>query len=130
MPRTASIGRLSVADLQAEISRRQRTVSKLVKQRNRLVSKLTKLERLISDAGGDVGSRRGGAISGRRRAKNHRRQHTQHAARHGDIKGALQKRAPSSEAGVVVFGGFVHGVCSVKVARRKARHCAERVCWA
>lgn len=70
MARTATLGRLSVADLQAEISKRQRTVSKLVKQRNRLMSKLNKLERQISDAGGEVGARRGGMISGRRRPKN------------------------------------------------------------
>jgi len=84
MARTASLGRLSVSDLQAEISRRQRTVSKLVKARNRLLTKLTKLERQIADAGGDVGARRGGMISGRRRAKN---EHSLSEALHNLLKG-------------------------------------------
>lgn len=84
MARTASVGRMSVADLQAEINRRQRAVSKLVKQRNRLVSKLTKLERQIADAGGEIGGRRGGAISGRRRAKN---EHSLSEALHNLLKG-------------------------------------------
>ncbi len=73
MPRTGMLNRLSVADLQAEISRRERTVSKLVRQRNRLLTKLNKLERQIADAGGEVAGRRGGrggAVSGRRRARN------------------------------------------------------------
>lgn len=84
MPRTASVGRMSVADLQAEINRRQRTVSKLVRQRNRLMTKLTKIERQIADAGGDVGSRRGGMVSGRRRAKN---AHSLSEALHALLKG-------------------------------------------
>ena len=70
MARTKSLGRLSVADLQAEISRRRRTASKLVRQRNGLLTKLNKLERLISQSGGQASKRAGGAVSGRRRAKN------------------------------------------------------------
>lgn len=84
MARTASVGRMSVADLQAEINRRQRAVGKLVKQRNRLVSKLTRLERQIADAGGDVGARRGGAVSGRRRPKN---EHNLSESLHALLKG-------------------------------------------
>jgi len=69
MARTASIGNLSVAALQAEISRRQRSVSKLVRQRNKLISKLNRLDAAIRSAGGDVGGR-GVSVSGRRRPKN------------------------------------------------------------
>jgi len=85
MARTATLGRLSVADLQAEISRRQRSVSKLVKKRNTLITKLNKLEREIEESGGEISGRRGGGMpSGRRRAKN---EHSLSEALHLMLKG-------------------------------------------
>lgn len=69
MARAASLGKISVASLQAEIARRQRAVSKLLRQRSSLITKLSKLDAAIRDAGGNV-SGRVASISGRRRAKN------------------------------------------------------------
>lgn len=69
MARAASLGKMSVASLQAEIARRQRAVSKLLRQRNTLISKLNRLDDAIRDAGGNI-SGRTASISGRRRAKN------------------------------------------------------------
>ncbi len=93
MPRTASLGRLSVADLQAEISRRQRTVQKLVKQRNRLLKQLGQLDRQISNSGGAVGGRM--VVGGvRRRAKN---EHTLTEALHALLKGKTMSVTEASQ---------------------------------
>lgn len=70
MARTASIGKMSVAALQAEIARRQRAVSGLVRERNKLVGKLNRIDAAIRAAGGSTGGGRVASISGRRRAKN------------------------------------------------------------
>lgn len=70
MARTASLGKMSVAALQAEIARRQRAVSGLVRERNKLVSKLNRIDAAIRAAGGSVSGGRIASISGRRRAKN------------------------------------------------------------
>lgn len=95
MPRTASLSRMSVADLQAEISKRQRTVSKLVRQRNRLLGKLNQLERQIASAGGEVSGRRGvGGIPGRRRARN---EHSLADALHALLKGKTMSVTDAAE---------------------------------
>jgi hypothetical protein len=60
---------MSVAALQAEIARRQRAVSGLVRERNKLMGKLNRIDAAIRAAGGTVGGRIA-SISGRRRAKN------------------------------------------------------------
>ncbi len=84
MARPTSLGRLSVADLQAEISRRQKSAGKLVRQRNRLLTQLNKLDRLISQSGGQAAKRTRGSASGRRRAKN---ESSLSQALHGLLKG-------------------------------------------
>lgn len=64
-PKGRSLAVLSVSELQAEISRRQRGVSRLVARRDRLVAKVRALEAEIVEAGGTLG---GGL--GRKRPKN------------------------------------------------------------
>lgn len=83
MARRASAGyrglsRLSVDELQAEIARRGRTLSKLHKQHARAMAKVEEIEREIARYGGSLGGgggrgRAGGAVSvggGRKRPKN------------------------------------------------------------
>ncbi len=70
MARTASLGNMSVAALQAEIERRQRNVGKLMRERNQLLKKLGRIDAAIRSAGGTVAGGRIASVSGRRRAKN------------------------------------------------------------
>ena len=61
---------MSFADLHKELRKRERRVLTLVKQRARALAKVARLDGLIRDAGGAIGSGRVGAIPGRRREKN------------------------------------------------------------
>lgn len=54
--------------LQHEFNRRQRSVTRLAKRRERLIGKLTELDNQIRDAGGHVGER--GAVGVRKRPAN------------------------------------------------------------
>jgi hypothetical protein len=70
-PRTTGLRTLSVAALQAEIKRRERSVGKLVAKYNKALAKAEAIAALIQSAGGNV---RGGtssvAMGGRKRPKN------------------------------------------------------------
>ena len=68
MARGSSIGGMSVADLQREISRRQRKVGALERRRAKLMKKVAELDSEIARNGGS--GRRGGSMSGRTRARN------------------------------------------------------------
>jgi hypothetical protein len=56
-----SLDHMSVGELQAEISRRQRSLGKFERQRSRLLAKLSGLDRRIAMLGGSSGGRRGRA---------------------------------------------------------------------
>src|SRR5262245_19117766 len=57
-PGPSSLASLSVATLEAELRRRQRSASKLIKKRQKLLTKLAALDRQIALSGGRV---RGGS---------------------------------------------------------------------
>lgn len=71
MARTAALGKLSLGDLQKEISRRKRTVTALERRRAGLVKKIEAIDAQIASNGGAIGGRRGAAAgTGRTRARN------------------------------------------------------------
>ncbi|MBX9738245.1 MAG: hypothetical protein K2X32_15100 [Phycisphaerales bacterium] len=60
MARTSALAKLSIAEINSEIRRRQRGVGKLMKKRATLVSRLAKIDAEIVAAGGSV---RGGGMT-------------------------------------------------------------------
>ena len=58
------LGSLSMSELQAEINRRSKGVSKLVKKREKYIAMLAEIEKQISAAGGTIGGRGGRRASG------------------------------------------------------------------
>lgn len=64
--KTTGIGQMSVADLQAELRRRQRGVSKLERRREKLMAELAEVNAEIADLGGSTG----GLTAGGRRRNN------------------------------------------------------------
>ncbi len=57
MARRPSITNMSVADLHAEIRRRERATKGLLRRRRSLLAKLARLEAQIAEAGGQAGGR-------------------------------------------------------------------------
>jgi chromosome segregation ATPase len=55
MGKAASLANMSVSELQREISRRRRSVSSLLRKRERLANKLKELDALIAETGGNAG---------------------------------------------------------------------------
>jgi hypothetical protein len=73
MARPPNLARLSIDDLHQELRRRQRASGPLRRKREKLLAKLTEIERQIQELGGDLDApRRGvrGTVRGRRRAVN------------------------------------------------------------
>jgi hypothetical protein len=60
MARPKQTDALSIADLKRLISERKGRMKDLKKQRNKILKQLTKIEKQIEIAGGEVGGRRGG----------------------------------------------------------------------
>lgn len=58
------LGSLSMSELQAEINRRSKGVSKLIKKRDKYVTMLAEIEKQIAAAGGTVGGRGGRRANG------------------------------------------------------------------
>lgn len=71
MAKGASLGKLSLAELQTEIARRKKSVSKLQRQRDRLVQKLAELDAHIAANGGASGAVGGWTRSGAPRTRAH-----------------------------------------------------------
>ncbi len=63
----ATLTRLSIADLQAEIRRRQRSTEKLQRRHARFVAKAKELEAQIEKLGGTLGARIGGGPGSRQK---------------------------------------------------------------
>jgi chromosome segregation ATPase len=55
MGKAASLANMSVSELQREIARRRRSVSSLLRKRERLANKLKELDALIAETGGNAG---------------------------------------------------------------------------
>jgi hypothetical protein len=70
MARTSALGKMSLMDLQKEISRRRKSVGTLERRRASLLKKLEALDAEIAANGGNAGARRGAGATGRTRARN------------------------------------------------------------
>jgi hypothetical protein len=63
---SSPIATLSIADLNKEISRRRRSLPALQRRREKLLTKLAKIDSMIADLGGSVSGRRAGGGGGGR----------------------------------------------------------------